>query len=169
MEKPDQRVAVGNAPAQGDLAGYPQGTAEVKRVQAVSVEGHHAGKTAVAAKDQPAEFTRSFAAGEVRWTEAEVKPRTNFEGCVAAPIVQSLPVRVFVKPVAFAIHDQLIQPKLAAAVIMLHHVEQSKTIERGSVDFVARLQVHDQFFAIELSGDGTIGAVRRGTDRKSVV
>ena len=46
---------------------------------------------------------------------------------------------------------------------MLHHVEQSKTIERGSVDFVARLQVHDQFFAIELSGDGTIGAVRRGT------
>src|SRR5213083_2785135 len=124
MEKSNQRIAVGNGAAQGNLAGGAQRTVQIERAQTVAVIGHQAGESTVAAKNQAPEFTRGLTARDLRRTAPEIKPGPNVECRVGTPIVQSLPPRVFVEWVRHTIQDQVVQPELTAAVVMFQHVEQ---------------------------------------------
>ena len=47
------------------------------------------------------------------------------------------------------IYGEIVEPNLAAAVPLLHHVEQSKTVESCAIGFVARIEMADGNLVIE--------------------
>src|SRR2546428_10357933 len=126
MVKANGRRAVADRTQDRDFPTRLELRLERQRPEPVAVRGHASRLTAVAAKDQSAQFTRQFASGVVGLAPAEIELRPRVRGHIGATVVAAVPFRVLTEIKGDAVDRHVVEPDFAGAISGLQYGHEAE-------------------------------------------
>src|SRR6266540_3035666 len=133
MVKTNRRRAVTDRAQDGDFPARLEPRLERQRSEPISVRGHAARFTAVAAKDQSTQFARLLPVGVASLAPAKIEPRPRVRAHVAATVVEGIPFRVVTEIEGDPVDRHVVEPDLAGVIPCLEDGQETEVSDGESL------------------------------------